>query len=137
VVAVTFVSGNFRRRLIGLYLSPSSVDDDTWAALHLACEDAANLIWLIHDFNVDLHSSGDSCLNFALNENSDACCAEIKALAASRGCVSFALTKLECWQTGFGHGNTTALLVAESCWYAAFVIIFWFPIWTLCLHLRR
>jgi hypothetical protein len=83
VLVVIFVSGTFRRRLIGIYLSHSSVDDDTWVALHLACEDAADLIWLIGDFNLDMHSTGDSRLNFALTENSDERCTEITALVAS------------------------------------------------------
>jgi exonuclease III len=100
VVAVTFVSGRFRRRLVGVYLSPSEIDGDTWNGLSLACQEAKDPIWIIGDLNVNLHSTQTSRLDLALNENSSTRCAEVKAFVASWGCENFGHTKLQRKRTG-------------------------------------
>jgi endonuclease/exonuclease/phosphatase family metal-dependent hydrolase len=67
VVVVKFVLGKFRRRLVGVYLSPREIEDVTWDGMQRACEEATDPIWFLGDFNVDLQSSQASwgCDNFA------------------------------------------------------------------------
>jgi exonuclease III len=100
VVGITVVSGKLRRRLIGLYLSPSEISEETWEALRQACDEAVDPIWLLGDFNVDLHSLQAVRLNAAQNSTTDTRSAEVQAFVASMGCENFGHTKLQRRKTG-------------------------------------
>jgi exonuclease III len=100
VVGVTLVTGTLRRRLIGVYLSPSEITEETWAALRKACDEAVDPVWLLGDFNADLHSIRAERMNAAMGNSTDTRSAEIQAFVASMGCEDFARTKLERRRTG-------------------------------------
>jgi exonuclease III len=97
VLAITLVSGKMRRRLVGVYLSPSVISDATWSGLRLAAMDP---IWILGDFNVDLHTNRATRLNAALNDNSDGWSVEVQAFVATMGVESFGHTKLQHRKSG-------------------------------------
>jgi hypothetical protein len=100
VVGITVVTGKLRRRLIGVYLSPNEISEETWAALRMACDEAVDPVWLLGDFNVDLHSIRAERLNAATDSCTDTRSAEIQAFVASMGCEDFGRTKLARRRTG-------------------------------------
>jgi exonuclease III len=100
VVAMTFVSGSFRRRMIGVYLSPREINGDTWNGLQQACAEANDPIWILGDFNADLHSINSARMDLAQNQDTSVRTAEIKAFIATWGCNNFAHTKIQRRSTG-------------------------------------
>jgi exonuclease III len=95
VIAVTFVSGRLRRRLIGIYLSPSEISSATWNGLQRACEEAKDPIWILGDLNVNLQSVRSYRLDHATQSDTTVRCAEIQAFLATWGVENFGHTKLQ------------------------------------------
>ena len=100
VVALTVVSGKFRRRLIGVYLSPTHIEEKTWLALRKAVQEARDPIWFLGDFNVDLHSIFSNRVNATQNAPSDERSAEIQGFLASVGVTDFGRTKIQRKKSG-------------------------------------
>jgi hypothetical protein len=53
-----------------------------WSKLETACTEGVDPIWLLGDFNANLHGKESTCLNFVLNKDTSVQCAECKAFAA-------------------------------------------------------
>jgi Reverse transcriptase (RNA-dependent DNA polymerase)/Endonuclease/Exonuclease/phosphatase family len=100
VIAATFVTGTTRRRLIGVYLSPNSIDATTWAGLQQACEEAVDPIWILGDLNADLHSRRPDRLDAMVETETSESTAEIKAFLATWGCENFGKSRLQRRRTG-------------------------------------
>lgn len=66
VIACTLVTGTMRRRLVGVYLSPSEISGATWNGLEQACKEVKNPVWLLGDFNHNLHNTDNTRLDAAL-----------------------------------------------------------------------
>jgi Reverse transcriptase (RNA-dependent DNA polymerase) len=102
VAAVTLVSGLWRRRIIGVYLSPTDISDATWAGLHRACDEATDPIWMMGDYNANLHDTDDARVNEATGASARSTRgAEIQAFISSLGIRSFGRTKLHRRKQGF------------------------------------
>jgi exonuclease III len=100
VIAVTFVSGKLRRRLIGVYLSPTEIAPATWNGLQRACEEAHDPIWILGDLNVNLQSARSFRLDHAQQSDTTVRRAEIQAFLATWGVENFGHTKLQRRKSG-------------------------------------
>jgi hypothetical protein len=100
VLAVTLITGTMRHRIIGVYLSPSDISGATWAGLKRACDEATDPVWLIGDFNCNLHDTDDARLDAAIGPSGTRA-AEIQALVSSMGVMSSGRTKLHRRKQGF------------------------------------
>ena len=59
VIACTWVSGNIRRRLIGVYIPPSEYDGATLNFLSEALEEARVPVIVLGDLNANVRETGD------------------------------------------------------------------------------
>jgi hypothetical protein len=55
MLAITLVFGKIRQRLIGIYLSPTKITKATWNGLQTACMEATDPMWILGNFNINLH----------------------------------------------------------------------------------
>jgi len=100
VIAVTLVMGQLHHHLIGVYLSPSEISSNTWSSLQRACNEAKDPVWLIGDFNCNLHDMDNARLDATIGPNGVRS-VEVQAFVSSMGVQSFGRTKLHHKRQGF------------------------------------
>jgi hypothetical protein len=100
VIAITLVMGQLHCRLIGVYLSPLEIAGSTWSSLKCACDEAKDPVWLIGDFNCNLHDTDGARLDAAIGPNGTRS-VEVQAFVSSMGVQSFGMMKLHRKQQGF------------------------------------
>jgi exonuclease III len=95
MLAVTLVTGQMRRRLIGVYFLTTDISDVTWAGLQKACDEVVDPIWMLGDFNTNLHDANVVWANSATGTAAGSTRQqEIQAFISTLGISNYGRTKL-------------------------------------------